>query len=68
MMPVSRAYACVSKEWAGQPQSPRRALVGPIIPVHDAGLARRNSTGPFKPSNADADRSSSILRWSSAFK
>src|SRR6516162_7929062 len=33
MMPVSRAYACVSKEWAGHPQSPRGTLVGLIIPV-----------------------------------
>jgi hypothetical protein len=40
MMPVSRAYACVSEGVAAAPQSPRRTLDRLIIPVHRAGLAR----------------------------
>src|SRR6516162_7705366 len=40
MVPVARAYARVSELETISPQSPRRALVCLIIPVHGAGLAR----------------------------
>jgi len=46
------------------PQSPRRTLVGPIIPVHDAGLARVRvclRVGRNGPRNLRAARSSARL-------